>query len=202
MVKFETVPPNGASSDAYRVPPSNFNLQIRRVSSIALVVLLFSAAVPFTPVSWIIQAEGGYLFDRLLAGVVLACACYFQWSISGIKYPLMVSIPNLGGGQTVRDGRIVRDPGNDLFVWHPSNYWPYAICEAVLLCLAAWGPSELVRRSVVVGVIAFLWTVGWTSTPESTKRWAWERIKALWFWIVLDEIMGIGRRGAQRRWRY
>jgi hypothetical protein len=187
---------------AYRGPPTTADLRIRKISSVALIILLFTAAVPFSPVSWVLQVEGAYLFDRLVAGIILGCACYFQWSIADRKTAVFLRLPSPSAeGRSIRNGRLEQEAGEVIFMWHPSTYWLYATCEALMLCVAEWGPSEMLRRVIVAGVVGFLWALGWVTTPQSTKIWAWGHIKAFWFWIVLDEIMGIGRRGAQRRYR-
>ena len=79
-----------------------------------------------------------------------------------------------------------------------------------MLVLAEWGPSEMLRRSLVSGVVAFLWVVGFAATPERYKRWAMAHIKAYLFVMVLDELRRVawsavgsnsnGRRARQARW--
>jgi hypothetical protein len=186
---------NSAPKHSYAAGvPTSIDLATRKASSIALIILLFTAATPFTPVSWLIQGEGGFLFDRLFAGIALFSACYFQWRIACLTLPLLVTSP-VGGGTTVRNGRIERGGGDVLFIWRPDAYWPYAICEGLLLAVAEFGPSETIRRCVVSAVIAGLWFVGWTATPQSAKNWAWKQIKELWVWVLLWEILGVGSRG-------
>jgi hypothetical protein len=193
-----TARPSGPYN-AYRGPPNELNMNLRRVSAVALAILLYSAAMPFNPVGWFIAAEGAFFIDKLCAGVILLCACYFQWRISGLTHALAISLPT-GSGTTIRNGR-VEQRGDVIFLWQTSNYWPYAICETVLLCLAEFGPSEILRRSIVIGVVAGLWIVGWHATPPSLKRWAWGHIKALWFWIILSELLSVGRPSVGRRAR-
>jgi hypothetical protein len=55
----------------------------RRISSLALIVLLYTAATPFAPISWLtgpVSLSGTYFLDRVLAGIVLFCAFYFRTS--------------------------------------------------------------------------------------------------------------------------
>lgn len=174
-------------------------MTLRRVSAVGLAILLYSAAIPFTPVTWFFPAEGAFFLDMACAGIILVCACYFQWRISGLTAALALSIPG-AGGQSIRNGRMERN-GDMVFLWQTSNYWPFAICEAVLLALAEFGPSEMLRRSLVVGVIAGLWVLGWHATPGETKRWAWEHIKNMWFWMILSELLSVGRPSMNRRRR-
>lgn len=195
-------PRAGPSYYTYYGPPSETDKSLRKASAVALAVLLYSAAIPFHPVGWLLNMNGAFLADSLCAGIVLLCACYFQWRIAGLGHPLDVSLPVGGGGTTIRNGRIESAPASTtVFVWLPGHYWPVAVCEAVLLGLAEFGPSEILRRSVVVGVVAGLWLVGWHATPRSYKQWAWGHIKALWFWMVLDQLLNVGRPSMARRQR-
>lgn len=76
--------------------------------------------------------------------------------------------------------------------------------EGIGLMVAEWTGVEYIRRGVLSGVIAALWVVGWSVTPESTKREGWEYLKRFWFWIALDEIMKVGRGSGnmgRRRWQ-
>lgn len=186
---------NSAPKQSYAAgPPGGIDIATRKASSVGLIILLFTAATPFTPVSWLIQGEGSFIFDRLCAGIVLFSACYFQWRIASLTLPVLITSP-VSGGTTVRDGRIERGGGEVLFVWRPEAYWPYAICEGMLLALAEFTPSETVRRCVVSAIIAGLWFVGWSATPQSVKNWAWKQIKELWIWALLWEVLGVGSRG-------
>ncbi|KAF9877884.1 hypothetical protein CkaCkLH20_04460 [Colletotrichum karsti] len=193
--------PQPAPYSTWSGPPSRSNILTRQLAALALIILLYTASTPFTPVVWVLNLDGSTLFDRLFAGIAMLSACYFQWRIAGITHPLAVVLPG-SSRSTIRNGRI--EQGSTLgFVWHPSNYWPYIICEGMLLGLAEFGPSEMLRRSIVCGVVAGLWAVGYSATPESTKRWAYEHLKAWMFWMVLDELMRVGGRSySGRRRRY
>ncbi|KAI1340048.1 hypothetical protein F5Y15DRAFT_62579 [Xylariaceae sp. FL0016] len=192
-------PPSGAYT-AYSGPPNKYNLGFRRFSSIPIIVLLYSAAMPFSPLGWFVSLEGAFLLDTLLAGVILLCGCFFQWQIAGLNSPLAISFSG-PSRQTIRNGRMEAARGEMGFVWQTSNYWPYAICETMLLCLAEWGPSETLRRSIVCGILVGLWVVGWHATPQSDRRWAFEHIKAWWFWIILSELLHTGHTHRGRRAR-
>ncbi|CAJ2512061.1 Uu.00g076860.m01.CDS01 [Anthostomella pinea] len=206
MVTHESHAPSGAPKpsgpyEPYRGPPNQFNMGARRFSSIPLMVLLYSAAMPFTPVGWLFPVEGAFIVDRLCAGLIVLCACWFQWQISGLNHAITITIPG-PSRQTIRSGRMDRSGGGGMmFIWQTSNYWPYAACETLLLVLAEFGPSEILRRSIVCGVLAGLWIVGFNATPRSYRIWAWEQIKALWFWIVLRELLDVGRANVARRSR-
>ena len=60
---------------------------------------------------------------------------------------------------------------HDCMARRAISLWHFAVCEAALLVLAEWGPSEMLRRVLISGVIGFLWVVGFAATPESYKRW-------------------------------
>lgn len=70
----------------------------------------------------------------------------------------------------------------------------------MLLCVANWGGVEVLRMVLVCAVVGALWAVGWVVTPEKRKRWAWGYVKGIWYWIVVDEILGMAR-GQTRRVR-
>jgi hypothetical protein len=48
----------------------------------------------------------------------------------------------------------------------------------MLLAIVDFGTSELLRRAIVYGVAAGVLIVGYGVAPESTKKWAYEHIKA------------------------
>ncbi|KAK3941425.1 hypothetical protein QBC46DRAFT_102067 [Diplogelasinospora grovesii] len=200
MVKVDTTTPR-----SYSGPPSASAILTRQFSSLLLIVLLYTAATPFQPFSWLVQVPGGFLFDTLLAGIILFCAFYFQWQIASLTASVVVSIPAMGG-TAVRNGRLEPRTSNPIWLWRTADYWPFAVAEALALAMAEWGPSELLRRGIVVAVVAGLWVLGWSATPRSYKTWAWEHIKVYLFLLILDEIRRVGwgyaggnaRRGRQR----
>lgn len=42
--------------------------------------------------------------------------------------------------------------------------------------------------------------MGWIVTTEYVKKWAWENVKRIWYWVIVDEILGMVR-GQTRRAR-
>jgi hypothetical protein len=167
---------------AYAQPPTGSGVLIRQISSLVLMLLLYSAALPYNPTEWVLGSDGGdegYLIDRLCAGVILISACYFQWRIASLRTPLAVGIPGTD---------------NFLFAWSPALYWPVALGQAALLYVAAFGSNEMLRRMIVSAVLGCLWVVGLAATPEETRRWAWSMIKEMWFWMIFDEVLGRRRR--------
>jgi hypothetical protein len=169
----------------------------RRVASLALIVLLYTAANPFTPITWLtgpVSMSGTFLLDYFLAGIILFCACYFQWAIASLRSAVVVSLPTGGTTTQVRNGRVeqVRNESVPLWVWRTEEYWHFALAEAAVLLIAEFGGSETMRRLLVSAVIAGLWVVGWSATPQSLKRWAWEHIKVYLFFLVLDQIRNVG----------
>ncbi|KAI1494256.1 hypothetical protein F5X96DRAFT_9214 [Biscogniauxia mediterranea] len=191
------VPPPSDSSELFWVGLDQFDMGARRFSSIPLIIMLYSAAMPFTPMAWIFPADGSFLIDRLCAGIILLCACYFQWRISGLNHNIVIPLPS-PRHRTIRNGRMERGGSDIAFVWQVSDYWAYAACEAMLLGLAEFGPHEMIRRAIVTVIVAELWFWGWHDTPRSYKIWAWEHIKALWFWIILSELLNVGRGNVRR----
>ncbi|KAF2476862.1 uncharacterized protein BDR25DRAFT_300019 [Lindgomyces ingoldianus] len=193
----------------------------RQVLSIAVAILLWTAAIPFTPISWLIgEIEGAFLIDRFIAGIALLCALYFQFAIAGRTHPIAISLPNpvaqgsdsyvsngrMGGAQARQDSSKNSDVA---FFYHPKDYYFYIVIEIGALCVAEWGGKyvmlpgmEYVRRAIVLGVVGILWAVGWAVTPRSRKQWAWGHIKTFWFVMVLDLIRDVGFGGGARRRRW
>jgi hypothetical protein len=188
-----TTPPSPAAAAL-----NSTSILPRRIASLALVALLYTAATPFAPISWLtgpISLSGTYFFDRLVAGLVLFCAFYFQWAIASLRAAVVVSLPTGGSTTRVRNGRVEHDAATHsvpLWVWRTGDYWHFVLAEAAVLLVAEFGGSETMRRLLVSGVVLFLWVVGWAATPASLKRWAWEHIKVYLFVLVLDELRNIG----------
>jgi hypothetical protein len=118
-------PPSGGSSASTSNNPAILS---RQLSSFALIVLLYTAATPFSPISWLtgpIDMAGTYLADRLLAGIILLCACYFQWAVASLRSAVVITLPTGGSVTRVRDGRLeqVRGDGLVLGVWRVEGYW-------------------------------------------------------------------------------
>jgi len=191
------------------LPVPQSSLLGRRVFALPLIVLLWTAATPFTPVSWFMGSfSGALIVDRFVAGLALLCACYFQFQVSGLTHPIAVSVPNpfvQQSEQYVYNGRVrYRNPEvkTDVgFFYHPEKFWTYALAEAGVLLFAEFCRVEILRRALVLVVVSGLWMVGWMITPQSTKRWAWGHIKVFWFFIVWDLIrdVGFGGGGGGRR---
>ncbi|KAK3394953.1 hypothetical protein B0H63DRAFT_62772 [Podospora didyma] len=187
--------------------PSSASIAARQFSSILLIALLYTAATPFSPFSWLlgpVANSGSYLFDRLLAGILLFCAFYFQWRLASLRRNLVIVLPLPGGETTrVRNGRLetVADP--QIWLWQTKDYWHFALSEAAALLLAEFVAGEMIRRVIVSAVLLGVWVLGWSATPVSYKRWAWEHIKAYLFVLVLDEVrrIGWGGGGGGRRGR-
>lgn len=197
----------------YAPPPPPFasSILLRRIASLPMIILLYTTALPFTPVAWVVgEIEGAFLIDRLVAGIAIICALYFQFALAGLSYPVAVALPNPfahGSDSYVSNGRMggsrAKSEANAeiVFHYHPSSYWTYMAAETGLLVVAEFGHMEYLRRIIVFGVVAALWPVGWMITPRSVKAWAWNHIKTIWFFIVLDLIRDIGFGGGRRRRR-
>ncbi|KAM7220373.1 hypothetical protein V8F06_004152 [Rhypophila decipiens] len=226
-----TIPNNGPHIDRPPSPPAQPysssrtstggatpTILTRQLSSIALIILLYTAGMPFEPFGWTLgRLAGTYLFDRVFGGILLFCCFYFQYRIASLRASVIVSVPALvspSSGSRIQNGRVVKDESTlsstPVWVYRTSTYWHLAFSEGALLLLAEFGPSEILRRVIVVGIVSGLWLVGFAATPESYKRWAWGHIKAYLFFIILDEIRRVafsaigansgGRRARQARW--
>ncbi|KAH7356068.1 hypothetical protein BKA66DRAFT_474172 [Pyrenochaeta sp. MPI-SDFR-AT-0127] len=193
-------------------PTPTSSILLRRIASIAVIILLYTSAVPFTPIAWVVgEIEGAFLLDRFVAGIALICALYFQFALAGLSYPVSIAIPNpfaRGSDSYISNGRMggsrQKSEANAEFVayYHPSSYWTYMAAEIGLLFVAEFGRMEYLRRIIVFSAVTALWAVGWAITPRSTKLWAWNHIKTLWFFIVLDLVRDIGFGGGRHRRRH
>src|SRR3954468_14195366 len=91
-------------------PPSSSSLFRRQLAAFPVIILLWTAAVPFTPVAWLVGSlEGAFLIDRFVAGILLLCALYFQWKVSTLSHPIAIALPNpaaQGSDSYVSNGRM------------------------------------------------------------------------------------------------
>jgi hypothetical protein len=195
MVKMST------ESDAKNASPKfTQSTTLRKFSAFAMILLLYTAATPFSPIVWITyEVEGSFFFDRFLSGVLLFSAMYFQWRIAKQEFPVIISLSAGSSRQHISNGNITQARGEFVWLYRPEVYWQYFAIEAAMLGVAEYWKVELLRRALVSAVIAVLWAVGWFVTPERVKKEGWGYVKAIWFWIALDEIMRVGSRGTRRR---
>jgi hypothetical protein len=168
---------------------------LRKASALGLMFLLYMSAIPFDPVAWFIMEDDPILVGQMVQVCGMLGALYFQWSIAGVQTALAFTVPdptqiNANGAYSAR-----------LLVWLPRYYWPAALGEAVLLCMAWLTYYEPFRRMLVMGVMAPLWALGWLSTPASTRAWAWRMVKDYWFQMVVSEMLWGGGRQRRRRGR-
>ncbi|KAK4168173.1 hypothetical protein QBC43DRAFT_359940 [Cladorrhinum sp. PSN259] len=196
-----STPRSSSSSSSSSYAP---RILLRQVSSIFLVILLYTAASPFNPISWLtgpIFLSGTYFLDRLFAGILLFSSFYFQWRIASVRSDAAITLPVLAGfsnEQYIQNGRIRtgnnNEPGQglELWRWRVSEYWHFALAEGAALVIAEFGGSEILRRVLVGGIVGVLWVVGWNVTPRQMKRWAWEQIKVFLWVLVLDEVRRVG----------
>ncbi|ESZ97846.1 hypothetical protein SBOR_1722 [Sclerotinia borealis F-4128] len=198
--------PQSSPMPSMSTDPSNQFLKsssFRKFSAMLMIILLYTTATPFSPIAWLISdIEGSLFLDRLLAGALLFAAMYFQWRVAVQSYPVAIILPT-GSRTMISNGNIVQMNGDVIWIYEPLKYWRYVMVEGLGLLVAEWAGVERVRRGVVSVVIAALWMVGWSVTPESTKREGWAYLKRFWFWIALDEIMRVGRGGGgmkRRKW--
>jgi len=189
--------PRTSQAYAYRMP-SDSSIFIRRVAGVPIALLLFAASMPFYPASWIFKTDAAYLADNFISTPAILGAVYFQWQIASIRIPFVFGPLKNGAPAAIRNGQIQRLESM-VWVWHPANYWFSLALEALLLSVAHWGGSELVRRIIISLVMGGLWMVGLPATPGWVKIWAWEQLKRIWFWTAFDEVTRMGRYGGRRR---
>ncbi|KAF7943098.1 hypothetical protein EAE96_011041 [Botrytis aclada] len=189
--------PTGTSSQILK------STGFRKFSAVAMIVLLYTTATPFSPIAWLTSSiEGSLFLDRILAGALLFAAMFFQWQVAVQACPIAIILPT-GNRTMISNGNIVQSTGDVIWIYEPSKYWGYMLIEGLGLIAVEWAGVEIIRRGVVSVVIAALWIVGWSVTPERTKKQGWEYLKKIWFWIALNEIMRVGQGGGgmrKRRW--
>jgi len=170
-------------------PPTDLNL--RRGSGIAFIALLILYARPFTPGTWLLGSELGALVDALVSTIIYLGGLYFQWVISAVPRPLLISIPTSlsGTNKTIQGGRVVERQQSLDWVYNPMDYWKYLGLEGVLLVMMWATEIELVFRACVCVIFVGLWGIGWFCVPESTRQQHWAYIKELWVWMVVREVL-------------
>ncbi|KAF2649051.1 hypothetical protein K491DRAFT_735752 [Lophiostoma macrostomum CBS 122681] len=93
-------------------------------------IILYTAAVPFTPICWMLGSlPGTLLIDTFIAGIVLLCALYFQWKIATLQRSVLIVLANpLAEAQSetyVRNGRVGSRPekAEVVFWYRVERYW-------------------------------------------------------------------------------
>lgn len=206
----------GNRAAAGRAPPPAAqppNMLIRRIAAVALGIFLFSAANPFTPISWLTQPDwttyldGPRLVDRVLSPVLLTGAAILHWYIASIQQPLplTITVPSPDGNVQINNGRAqMAHTDIVLGLWLPSYFWPAMVLEAAILWGMEYGSfavNELVRRSVLSGIILSAWVVGWNAMPWYRKEQAWALIKDYVVRLILMEMVDMAFGGGRRRQR-
>lgn len=195
--------------------PGSTDLLLRRVTSVALAILFFSAASGrFTPVSWLTQSDwvtyldGPCLADRVISPVLLGGAAILHWYIGSQRAPLPLTITVPSPGQDVArgGGRGAAAGGNGstivLGLWQPGYYWPLAVAEAVLLyAVASGGASVFASRCVVVALVSGVWVLGWNALPWYRKEQAWAMIKEYVLQLIIMEMVNMAFGGGSDRRR-
>lgn len=189
------------------------NILLRRIVAVALGIFFFSAANPFTPVSWLTQSEwvtlldGPRLVDRVLSPVLLAGAAILHWYIASVQQPLplTITIPNPDGNVQIQNGR-AQAVHNDIVLglWLPTYFWPAMVAEAAILWGMEYGNfaiNEIMKRSVLVGIMLSIWIIGWNAMPWYRKQQAWALMKDYVIRLILMEMVDMAFGGGRRRQR-
>ena len=193
---------------AVKAYATHSSLLLRQIVSFPVNALLWSTALPFSPLAWLIGAhEGAFLIDRFAGGLILLSALYFQFQLASQTGAVVITLANplKTSDAYVRGGRVERGSsggGAWAFLYQPGRFLLYAGVEVALLLLCSVLRLEFLRRGIVLVVVGALWAGGWRVTPQATKRWAWGHIKWYWTWIVFDVLRDVyagGRAGARRR---
>ncbi|PSR97781.1 hypothetical protein BD289DRAFT_361942 [Coniella lustricola] len=196
-------------------PAQRSNLLLRRVAAVAVGILFYSAASPFTPVSWFSQADfvtyldGPRLVDRVLSPVLVMGAAILHWYIASVAapLPLTITVPNPGAEVRIRNGQ-AQMPQNEIIIglWLPNYFWPGMALEAALLWALRYGPKVVgvwMERTSIAGLIFGVWVIGWNAMPWYRKEQAWALIKdyviRLIFMEMVDAAFGGGRNRRRRR---
>lgn len=197
-------PPRAAAN----APPS---LLPRRAAAIALGILLYMAAQPFTPVSWFTQSDwvtaldGPNIADRVASPVLLLGAVILHWYVAGAMQPvpLTLTVPDTSGAAPQANQQF---PINTvvLGLWLPEYFWAWVALEGGVLWALTYGGfvvSELMRRSALMGVIFSVWVLGWNAMPWYRKEQAWSLMKDYVVRMVLMEMADRAFGGGRRRRR-
>ncbi|EFQ31364.1 hypothetical protein CGRA01v4_10926 [Colletotrichum graminicola] len=192
--------------------PGSTELLARRVTSVALAIVFFSATSGrFTPVSWFTQSDwvtyidGPCIADRVLSPVILGGAAILHWYIASqrIALPLTLTIPSGqdiarrgGGGAAAANNTVV------LGLWQPSYYWAFGVSEVVLLyAVASGGASVFATRCTIVALVSTVWVLGWNALPWYRKEQAWAMIKEYLLQLIIMEMVNMAFGGGSDRRR-
>ncbi|KAJ4388057.1 hypothetical protein N0V93_008662 [Gnomoniopsis smithogilvyi] len=203
-----------AARNAHRPAPQAPNLFARRAASVFMGFLFLFHMSSFAPVSWIIQPDwkteldGEHFVDRIISPIIGLGAIILHWYIAEAVEPflLTVSVPKIGGDVQVQNGQLqMAHLTFPLGLWEPSYFWPAVVLEVAMMW-AVWPVSgmivsELVRRSVLVGIFGSVWFVGWNSLPYYRKEFLYRLMKEYFIQLVISEMINsaFGRRQRRRR---
>lgn len=196
-------------------PPGPPSLLPRRAAAIALALLLYTSASPFTPLSWLLQSDwtttldGPSIADRVLSPILLLGAALLHWYIAGVvqPLPLTLTVPDLArlaDAQGLNQQQQVPTATLVLGLWRPGYFWAGAAAEAAVLWALRYSDlvvAEVVRRSVLVGVVFAVWVVGWNALPWYRKQQAWALMKDYVIRLVMYEMMDMAFGGGRQRRR-
>lgn len=82
-----------AKSEACTPPPHQSDMLLRKVFTVAMIIFLYTAATPSSPIDWTIGAEGAFLLDCFLASLLFA-AMYFQCTFNGASPSRPIMLPS------------------------------------------------------------------------------------------------------------
>ncbi|KAH6677118.1 hypothetical protein B0J14DRAFT_335873 [Halenospora varia] len=178
---------SSSQSNAWRAAlPSSREMAVRRVTSIFLCAAMLTVIYPFAPFSWVFPTEGVDILDSFLAPPLFLGALFFQWRIAGVIGNIAVCV-------------LDSDP---VFVYHHNMYWTMAAVEC-MICMGVWMvKNEWARRGSAVGLVAWMWGVGWYCTPQRLKDQAWEHLKWIWTVLAIDHARNTFRTVGNGRRRY
>jgi hypothetical protein len=82
-----------AKSEACTPPLHQSDMLLRKVFAVAMIIFLYTAATPFSPIDWAIGAEGAFLLDCFLTGLLFA-AMYFQCTFNSASPSRPILLPS------------------------------------------------------------------------------------------------------------
>ncbi|KAF2663467.1 hypothetical protein BT63DRAFT_430313 [Microthyrium microscopicum] len=137
------------------------------------------------------------MLDMFLGGPIFVIGLYFQWHISSILRPFVISIPTGLGDTNIQGGR-VNNSQHWVYLYQPDDYWKFIAAEIGTLAIMYQLNSEMVRQILGCLIFAVLWAIGWFSSPEESKRWVWAQVKEIWLWMAVSQVMNASQTRRRR----
>ncbi|KAI9149923.1 hypothetical protein HJFPF1_09669 [Paramyrothecium foliicola] len=179
-------------------PPSKTEITKRRIVSIATSIgLVYTAGLPFTPLSWMIEyySKNLRIVEYAVSHFVLAAACYFSFCIASLSEPMLITWPHRGKHRmSIQNGRIQRV--SSPVKWYPRYQLIKSGLEIGLIIIAQLAlPNPIIGRLSTVAIICNDWIYIWFAAedPDEDVRWKDSPIAQSIMKLAIEGVRGLLR---------